>query len=130
MNKGFEIGFDKVSQPTPTVYCVICIAPNNEIGYFSKEILAPYMPWRTCSLYLLPREFSAKCDLCDIYWRLEMGLLKDTSDVVNSILKWINGCNQGGGGLANPLRLKMYGPFSFRRKLYNFFFGNGTFSDF
>ena len=46
------------------------------------------MPWRTCSLYLLPREFSAKCDLCDIYWRLEMGLLKDTSDVVNSILKW------------------------------------------
>ena len=51
------------------------------------------MPWRTCSLYLLPREFSAKCDLCDIYWRLEMGLLKDTSDVVNSILKWINGCN-------------------------------------
>ena len=60
-----------------------------------------------------------------------MGLLKDTSDVVNSILKWINGCNY------IPLPLATQNEFNgvnewalqFQPKIV-LFYGNGTFSDF
>ena len=59
-----------------------------------------------------------------------MGLLKDTSDVVNSILKWINGCNYTPPGNSKWIQWsKWMGPLVLAENC-TFFYGNETFSDF